>query len=433
MVALAAAVVLAAGLIGAGAGAALAHPHSSNAAAPSASTSTLPPLGGGSGGTGSGGSGTGSGSPGSGVFGGGSGSGSGNGSGSAGSGGVAGGSTGTGGAGATSVDSAAIAAKVDPAVVDIITTLGYQNGQAAGTGMVLTPSGVVLTNNHVVRGATSITGQIDGQGTTYPAKVIGTDPTADVAVIQLQGATGLPTVQLGDATKVSSGDPVVAIGNALNRPGPPTVTSGTITALDQSITASDSGEGTSEQLDGLFQTNALLQPGDSGGPLVNAGAQVIGMDTAASNGTTFSSGSNQGFAIPINSAKSIADQIVAGHASATIHIGPPGFLGVQIAPTGSSGRNGSGIFGGSGGFGSTAPATNGAVVEGALPGTPAETAGISAGDTIVSINGATISSPNDLSAALGGHRPGDTVTVGWVDQNGQRHTASVRLANGPAD
>jgi S1-C subfamily serine protease len=316
-------------------------------------------------------------------------------------------------------------------VVDIVTTLGYQGGQAAGTGMVLTSSGEVLTNNHVVDGATSITARIDGQGPTYTAKVIGTDRTDDVALIQLQGASGLTTVKLGDATKTSVGDPVVAIGNALNLPGPPTVTGGTITAVDQSITASDSAEGTSERLSGLLQTDALLRPGDSGGPLVDAAGEVIGMDTAASNGTTFSSASNVGFAIPINAATSIAAQIAAGHASATIHLGLPAFLGVQIQSSSTGQGNGSGIRGGLGG--STTPATSGAVIAGVPSGTPAQAAGLAAGDTIVAIDGKTISSPSDLSTAISTHRPGDTIRVTWVDQSGQSHTASVRLATGPAD
>jgi S1-C subfamily serine protease len=163
---------------------------------------------------------------------------------------------------------------------------------------------------------------------------------------------------------------------------------------------------------------------------VNAAGEVIGMDTAASNGTTFSSASNIGFAIPINTAVSIADQIAAGHASATIHIGLPAFLGVQIQSTGAGSASG-GAFGGFGG--STTPATNGAVIAAVPSGTPARSAGLAAGDTIVAIDGKTISTPADLSAAISAHRPGDTVKVSWVDQAGQRHSASVRLATGPAD
>jgi S1-C subfamily serine protease len=312
-----------------------------------------------------------------------------------------------------------IATQTDPGLVDIYTTLGYQQAQAAGTGMVLTSSGEVLTNNHVINGATSITARDIGNGRTYQAKVVGYDHSHDVAVIQLQGASGLQTVTLGDSGSASPGQKAVALGNALGKGGTPAVATGHIASLGASITASDEGAGTSEQLTGLIHHNAGIQPGDSGGPLVNTTGQVIGINTAASQGTQFQGQQTQAFAIPINQAKSIADQIEAGNSSTTVHIGPTGLLGVQIMSANSAAANG-------------IQAGAGATVAGVVSGTPAAGAGITQGDVIVSVDGQSVSSPEQLQSALGQHHPGDSVTIGWQDQTGQTQSASVVLANGPA-
>ena len=183
----------------------------------------------------------------------------------------------------TVLSTSQIAAKVSPGLVDVVSTLGDENGQAAGTGMVLTSNGEVLTNNHVIDGATSISVTDIGNGHTYKATVVGYDKTKDIAVLQLQNASGLQTVTFGDSSTVTVGQQVVAIGNAEGKGGQPSVVTGSVTALNQSITASDEGSASnSEQLSGLIQTNAPIQPGDSGGPLVNSAGQVIGIDTAAS-------------------------------------------------------------------------------------------------------------------------------------------------------
>lgn len=312
-----------------------------------------------------------------------------------------------------------IATQTDPGLVDINTTLGYQQAQAAGTGMVLTSSGEVLTNNHVINGATSITARDIGNGRTYQAKVVGYDHSHDIAVLQLQGASGLQTVTLGDSGSASAGQKVVALGNALGKGGTPAVATGHIASLGASITASDEGAGTSEQLTGLIHHNAGIQPGDSGGPLVNTAGQVIGINTAASQGTQFQGQQTQAFAIPISQAKSIAGQIDAGTSSTTVHIGPTGLLGVQIMSANSAAANG--IQTGAG-----------ATVAGVVAGTPAAGAGLTQGDVIVSVDGQSVSSPEQLQSALGQHHPGDSVTIGWQDQTGQTQSASVVLANGPA-
>ncbi len=254
----------------------------------------------------------------------------------------------------TMLSTSQIASRVDPGLVDVVSTLGDEQATAAGTGIVLTSTGEILTNNHVIDGATSIKVTDVGNGRTYTAKVVGYDASQDVAVIQLQNASGLTVASLGDSSTVRTGDNVVALGNAGGKGGTPSVAAGTVTALNQSITASDEGSGNSEQLTGLIETNANIQPGDSGGSLVNAYGQVIGMDTAASSGTQTQSQSGQtaeqAFAIPINEATSIAKQIAAGTTSTNVHIGATGFLGIESQPA-SQGSGDSGGFGGSGGSG----------------------------------------------------------------------------------
>jgi S1-C subfamily serine protease len=372
-------------------------------------------------------------------------------------------------AGATAASSTAlttsqVATKVDPGLVDVVSTLGYQNAEAAGTGQVVTSSGEVLTNNHVIDGATSIKVTDIGNGRAYTATVVGYDKTADIAVLQLQGASGLATVSFGNSSSVAAGQTVVALGNAGGKGGTPSVAAGTVTALNQAITASDEGSGSSENLSGMIETNADIQPGDSGGPLVSSAGQVIGIDTAASTSSDMSSPGQspygqspygqppygqspsssgqspygqspsssgqsqtqtQAYAIPINTALSIASQIEAGSSSSSVHIGTTGFLGVELAsPDASS-------FGG----GATGGEENGAglTVQGTLSGSPAAQAGRSAGDVIDSVDGDAVSSSSGLQSVIEQYHPGDKVSIGWTDQSGQTHTSTVTLANGPAD
>jgi S1-C subfamily serine protease len=331
------------------------------------------------------------------------------------------GSTGSGAGTAPAASDGAAAstltANVEAAVVDITTTVGYQSGTAAGTGLVLTSSGEVLTNNHVIKGATSIRVTDVGNGSTYSATVVGYDAAHDIAVLQLQGASGLTTATVGDSSTLTIGAAVVAIGNAGGVGGTPSSSSGTITGLDRSITASDASDGSSEQLTGLVETNAALQPGDSGGPLVDGAGKVIGIDTAASGGFRFQVGASDGYAIPINTALAIARQIESGTTSTTIHIGSTAFLGIEVGSAGGAGA---------------ASTSSGAVVAGVVSGSPAEGAGIAAGDVIVALGGHTVDSPSTLSTLLAGHHPGDRVQVQWVDQSGGQHTATVQLASGPA-
>ena len=314
--------------------------------------------------------------------------------------------------GAVPAGAAAVASKVNPAVVDINTRLGYQNAAAAGTGMVLTPSGEVLTNNHVVNGATSISVTLVATGRTYSADVVGTDPTDDVALLQLRGASGLKTISVGDSSGVGPGEPVVGIGNAGGAGGSPSVVTGSVQAVNQTITASDDNGAGAEQLSGLIETDLPLQPGDSGGPLANRAGQVIGMDTAASAGYRFQSVASTAFAIPISKAVSIARQIESGRATATVHIGSPGFLGIAVQDSGTG---------------------QGALVTGVASGSPAEAAGLSQGDVIVSVGGQTVDSAQALTTRVKAHRPGDRIALAWTDAGGQTHRATVVLGTGPAD
>ena len=218
-------------------------------------------------------------------------------------------------------------------VVDINTVIDYGAAEAAGTGIVLTSNGEILTNNHVIDGATSIKVTIVSTGKSYTATVVGDDPTDDVAVLQLSGASGLATAKLGDSSSVAVGNTVTAVGNAGGTGGTPSAATGTVTALNQSITATDEGGGNSENLTGMIEINADIQAGDSGGPLYSASGTVIGIDTAASS-QSFNS-TTTGFAIPINKALSIAKQIESGTETSTIHIGPTAFLGVELGSGGS--------------------------------------------------------------------------------------------------
>ncbi|HEY8828357.1 MAG TPA: trypsin-like peptidase domain-containing protein [Jatrophihabitantaceae bacterium] len=294
-------------------------------------------------------------------------------------------------------------------LVDINTVLKYQGAAAAGTGMVLTSSGEILTNNHVVDGATSISAHVVTTGKTYRATVVGTDPTQDVAVLQLQNASGLQTADVGDSATLQVGDAVTGVGNAGGTGGTPGAATGTIVALDQPLTASDESGQNSERLTGMIETDAPIEAGDSGGPLYDSADQAIGMDTAAS---ASGRGADVGFAIPINRAKAIAGEIEAGKASATIHLGYPGFLGISVAAS------------------TTSP---GALVESVLAAGPAGQAGIGAGDVITSVGGTTVGSSAALRTAVAAHRPGQSVEVSWLDTAGRTHTATITLATGPPD
>ncbi|HEX4247824.1 MAG TPA: trypsin-like peptidase domain-containing protein [Pseudonocardia sp.] len=325
-------------------------------------------------------------------------------------------------------DLTALAAKVAPGLVNINTELGYQNAASAGTGIVLSPNGEVLTNNHVINGATAIRVTSIGNGRTYRATVVGYDRAHDIAVLQMKGATGLRTATIGDSGTVKVGDPVAAIGNAGGVGGTPTTSGGQVTSLNRSISPSDELTGSVERLSGLIEVAANVQPGDSGGPLVDSAGRVVGVDTAASANYRYQATGGTGYAIPINDAMAIARQIQGGSATETVHIGPTGMLGVSVLSSPGSRYPGSRYDGGDA---SSRYVPAGVVVAGVQAGSPAEQAGLGRGDVIVALDGATVDSATTLTTLIGQHHPGDQVTLQWVDSTGQRQSAPVGLVVGP--
>ena len=347
---------------------------------------------------------------------------------------------------------------VRPGLVDISSNLGFQGGAAAATGMVISSSGLVLTNNHVITDTTGLHATVVSTGQSFPAKWLGYDSAADVAVIQLVGAHGLKTIPIGNSTTVRLGDDVVALGNANGQGGAPAVV-GSITGLNRTINASDSGAGTSETLHGMLETNAGIVPGDSGGPLATAGGKVIGMNTAAlASGNFGHPAQSVGFAIPIDTALTIAKKIINGQVSSTIRIGATGFMGVLV-PAGKASqstsprqqrqlqlrqdRTGSGFPVPPSGQAClpndqeagvpthVAPTSTGALIIGQLCSTPASKAGLTAGDVITAVGSQRVTSPSQLTSVMLGFKPGVAVQVRWVDIKGQTHRSTLILAQAP--
>jgi S1-C subfamily serine protease len=359
------------------------------------------------------------------------------------------------GASAAPLNPDAVRKKVDPGLVDIMSNLKFNGETAEGTGMIISASGLVLTNNHVIDGATSVRANLaTNANPSFTAQVVGYDAADDVALLQLRGASGLTPVTFGNSSQVRLGTPVLALGNAEGHGGAKPA-QGIINALDRSIQASDEGSNSTENLNHMLQTNARIEQGDSGGALANNAGQVIGMITAANTSTPgqSSSGSTLGFAIPINSALAVARQIASGQPSATVHIGLPGFLGVQVATSNSSdpqqqaadeaqaggkGRTGAGTNScstsnqQSGVPARVAPIAAGALIVGVLCDSAADSAGMVPGDVITSVDRQPITTPGSLTAIAGKYHPGDVVSVLWVSLNGIEHTTKMQLGEGPA-
>jgi S1-C subfamily serine protease len=361
----------------------------------------------------------------------------------------------------TTAGEQAIVNKVAPGLVIINTTLQYNGEQAAATGMVITSSGLVLTNNHVIEDSTAITAQT-ATGHKYQAKVVGYDVTGDIALIQLEGASGLRTVPLGNSSSVTTGASVVAMGNAEGQSAIVPVT-GQVTAVNQTITAGDQGGSvTEETLHNMIETNADIVSGDSGGPLADTAGDVIGMDTAGNDGGFAVQQSATGYSIPINNALAVVQQIRSGQASSTVTIGYPPFMGVYIGQGANSnpqaqaeqqnGGFGGNSFGGQGGNGngngngsqgcytsdrylatptSIANVSSGTLILGTICGGPAAAAGMTAGSVITAVNGQAVGSPESLTGAVSKFRPGSVISITWVSPSGQRTTSSLKLTQGP--
>jgi S1-C subfamily serine protease len=318
--------------------------------------------------------------------------------------------------GAHAVDASAgsvgsVSSSVDRGVVDVSTTLAYEEETAAGTGIVLSRSGEVVTNNHVIRGATAIRVTDVVTGRSYGATVLGYAVSADVAVLKLEAASGLGTAAIGNSSTVKLSQPVTAVGNAGGVGGRPSVSRGRVTAVNQSITVGNGPQG-AQRLTGLIKSSAPVQPGDSGGPLLNAGGRVIGVVTAAASGFESQHGGSSGYAIPINRALAIVKQIEAGRSSAGVHVGPTAFLGV-LTRADDGGRS------------------RGVVIEAVVPGSAAAKAGLEPGDVITSFDGHAVASPPALTKLVLRVPPGRKTQLVWLDRSGHRHGAVVRPAPGP--
>jgi S1-C subfamily serine protease len=338
---------------------------------------------------------------------------------------------------------------VSPSVVDITATLGYDDETASGTGFFVDPKdGLVLTNNHVIRDATSVTVAIPGTQRSYQARIVGADTSADIAVLRITPLPRAPSAPIGDSSAVSVGSTVVAIGNRAGAGGPPVLAPGVISATGRTIQAADGASRFTETLHNMLQTTAKIQPGDSGGPLADSAGAVIGVDTAAGTG-----GAAAGYAIPINTAMTAERQIVSGRPSPGIVLGVGGFLGVIVpstttpspraqaaeerslgtAPAGSASQIGClPTEAGAGVPASVAPVDSGALVDGVLCGTAADAAGITAGDVIITADGRAVSSPDALTAIVNACRPGSVVAVTWVSPADATRTSRVRLDSAPA-
>ena len=356
--------------------------------------------------------------------------------------------------------------RLAPSIFDITAVLRYDDETALGTGFVFDGSqDLVLTNNHVVRDATSITATQAATGKTYHVRIVGTDSAADIAVLQLHGPPRLPAAPIGNSGHVQLGDQVLVIGNQGGQGGPPTIAPGIINSLDRTIEASDGSAGFTETLHDMMQTSAQIEPGDSGSPLANAAGQVVGVATAASTAA--------GFAIPVSTALAVARQIAAGRPGPGISFGTGAFLGVLVvagrradsrpallsdvtgeaggpvraiaAPERTGGMPGRGAGPVTSDEGSclgteseamlpdrVAPIHSGALVEGVLCGTPASTSGLSAGDVIVRAAGRTVPSPGALGSIVAGCEPGTELLVTWVDLGGSTRDALIRVASAPA-
>ena len=301
-------------------------------------------------------------------------------------------------------------ASLDAGVVDVEAALGFQGAESFGTGIIVSSSGEVITNNHVINGATTVRAVVVSTGVTYTATVVGTDPSHDIAVLQLQRANGLTTVQLGNSDSVKVGAAITTVGNAGGRGGQPTITTGRVTALGRTVSATDESGGSSETLHGLIEVNAALQPGDSGGPLVDSHGAVVGIDSIGTQSAR-SAAARRGYAIPINTAIAVDRAIDAGQRSGAITLGRPAFLGILTASTGNAA----------------------VVVEQVLPRTAAATIGLRAGDRLVAVAGTTVHTVADLTAILHGLQAGRTVSITWITANGTTRHASAVLGSGPAN
>jgi S1-C subfamily serine protease len=304
----------------------------------------------------------------------------------------------------TPLDIQAVLAKVQPAVVAI--GVAGSQGRGAGTGIILTADGEVLTNNHVIDGATTIEVTLNGESTPRQADLVGADPSADLALIKIRDASGLPVAELGNSAAAKVGDDVVAIGNALALPGGPTVTEGIISAKDRTLPEAG--------LDGLIQTDAAINHGNSGGPLVDAAGDVIGINTAVIRGGG-SDAEGIGLAIAIDTAKPIIEALRKGGTPAADRA----FLGVSSQDLTPEIRDNI-----------QTPAASGAVIAEVVAGSAADQAGLRRLDVIVKIDGKDVQGAVNVGSAIRAKKPGDTVVIEYY-RGGERRRTTATLGTRP--
>jgi putative serine protease PepD len=290
----------------------------------------------------------------------------------------------------TPIDVAAVASTVGPSVVTVSSTVGdgQRFGEAVGTGVIISPDGEILTNAHVVAGAEEVRVRLSGNTEPIPATVVASDPDNDLALLRVDLGADLPAATIADPEAIRIGDPVVAIGFALDLDGDPSVTSGIVSALDRTLSISQT-----EALDGLIQTDAAISSGNSGGPLVNAAGEVIGINTAVAESDTRRAATNVGFAIGAGEVLDVLEDLRAGG------LRQNGFLGVSLAE-----RNDGGL---------------GAVVAEVNPGSPAAEAGLEVGDVVVAVDDQPINGSEGLVGVVRDHSPGDEVTIVVVRNGGE--------------
>lgn len=311
-----------------------------------------------------------------------------------------------------------IAKQVSPSVVSIIVASEVEGGfffetsyqEGAGTGIIISADGYILTNKHVIPADVSNVRVVANDGKTYnDVRVVGRDPINDIAFLKVNGVSNLKPAKIGDSSALVVGSKVVAIGNALGE-FQTTVTQGIISGINRSITAGDETDGSAENLSNLIQTDAAINPGNSGGPLVNISGEVIGINTAVSQGAE-----GIGFAIPINEAKVlIAGVLKNGKVER-------GYLGVRYIMINDEVANYYKLDIKDGAYVLAGNRQNAV-----MPGSPAEKAGLKAGDIITKINGTSLNQKANLVSLLSRHNPGDTIKVSFVRDN-KEQTVSIRL------
>lgn len=294
--------------------------------------------------------------------------------------------------------------RASTSVVNVDATFAYQGELGAGTGIVLSATGLILTDNHVISGASTLR-VVSASGHKYAARVVGYDRSRDIAILQLSGAHHLTPLTFSSEGVL--GQPVVGVGNAEGRGGAAVLEYGSITNTKASVVATDPLTGVKEVLPGLLSTNAAIVPGDSGGPLVGLSGGIVGLDTAASGVGT--SGA-QGYATPESVVRRVVAAIERGRDTSQVHVGATAFLGVLCVAKAQLGH--------------------GVIVEGAASGSPAEGV-LTKGDVLTSVGGVATKTINNLTDAILNDRPGQRVVISWTHGTDQ-HQRSVVLAAGPA-